>query len=288
MHQYDSTEPHHTFALPELAVSGDKKRKITYHKSQLKAELEKRTLSSPVVLDVEPEFGLCLDIEADGFMSIRDQCANLPSVHYICGGFWKMFEKKNKLGEGTTGVVRRCVEVSSQKEFAVKIVRTRDEEIVSLVAAGNQLIAEFQNLRLLRHPNIIEVYELFIDSEHGYVYLLMEYFRSTEMFAYLQNVGVYSGSLASLRRRSETPRRPALLGHRFPPLTRRRPQRPQAEQPARLRRPGAQDRRLQRREVLRRPVQRPQHARQVPLQDVHLHRHAGLQRTGDIRQQLVH
>lgn len=70
-------------------------------------------------------------------MSIRDQCSNLPSVHYVCGGFWKKFEKKNKLGEGTAGVVRRCVEASSQKEFAVKIVRTRDEEIVSLVGSAD-------------------------------------------------------------------------------------------------------------------------------------------------------
>jgi hypothetical protein len=155
-----------------------------------------------VVLDVEPEFKLSLDIEEKGFMSIRDQCANLPSVHYICGGFWKMFEKKNKLGEGTAGVVRRCVEVSSQKEFAVKIVRTRDEEIVSLVPPGHQLIAEFQNLRMLRHPNIIEVYELYIDSDHGYVYLVMEYFKSTEMFAYLQNVGVYCGSRCSPQKMS--------------------------------------------------------------------------------------
>lgn len=46
MHFNDNKEPHHTFVLPELAVAGDKKRKITYHKSQLKTELEKRTRDS--------------------------------------------------------------------------------------------------------------------------------------------------------------------------------------------------------------------------------------------------
>lgn len=43
MHLNPHQQPPHTFVLPELAVSGDKKRKITYHKSQLKTELEKRT-----------------------------------------------------------------------------------------------------------------------------------------------------------------------------------------------------------------------------------------------------
>ena len=77
-----------------------------------------------------------IEIEGIGmneFMMNRGPQVDNPDVHYISGGFWKKFEKKQKLGEGTSGTVRRCVEASTGKEFEVKIVRTRDEEIVSLV-----------------------------------------------------------------------------------------------------------------------------------------------------------
>ena len=41
-----------------------------------------------------------------------------------------MFEKKKKLGEGTSGIVRKCIRKEDGKVFAVKIVRTRDDEIL--------------------------------------------------------------------------------------------------------------------------------------------------------------
>jgi serine/threonine protein kinase len=48
-----------------------------------------------------------------------------------------MFEKKQKLGEGTSGIVRKCIRKSDQKAFAVKIVRTRDDEIIFHVSSNN-------------------------------------------------------------------------------------------------------------------------------------------------------
>lgn len=47
--------------------------------------------------------------------------------------FWEAYSKKKKLGEGTTGIVYKCKEVSTGKSFAVKCVRTRDEEMIFLV-----------------------------------------------------------------------------------------------------------------------------------------------------------
>lgn len=43
MHMTESKKSHSTFVLPDLAMPNDKKRRITYHKSQLKNELEKRS-----------------------------------------------------------------------------------------------------------------------------------------------------------------------------------------------------------------------------------------------------
>ena len=42
--------------------------------------------------------------------------------------------------------------------------------------------------------NIIEVYKLYIDSNAGYVYLVMEYFEGIEMFKHIQSIGIYSGN----------------------------------------------------------------------------------------------
>ena len=71
------------------------------------------------------------------------QPARMNSISLTClglvgwsGTFWQRYEKKQKLGEGTSAIVRKCVERSTGKAFAVKVVRTRDEEITFHVAAG--------------------------------------------------------------------------------------------------------------------------------------------------------
>lgn len=87
------------------------------------------------VLDL-PELNLLGEDDSSPFFLIKSPEQVIQNVHYISGDFWKLFEKKQKLGEGTSAVVRKCVEVSTKKEYAVKIVRTRDEEIVSLVSLG--------------------------------------------------------------------------------------------------------------------------------------------------------
>lgn len=47
--------------------------------------------------------------------------------------FWGLYTKEKKLGEGTTGTVYKCKEVATEKTFAVKCVRTRDEELIFMV-----------------------------------------------------------------------------------------------------------------------------------------------------------
>lgn len=64
------------------------------------------------------------------FESEEEQEEKYPGIFYLNGTFWEKFDKKKKLGEGTSGVVRRCVRKEDGKEFAVKIVRTRDDEII--------------------------------------------------------------------------------------------------------------------------------------------------------------
>ena len=56
-----------------------------------------------------------------------------PGIYYINGDFWEKYQKKNKLGEGTSAIVRKCIRREDGMPFAVKIVRTRDEEITHQV-----------------------------------------------------------------------------------------------------------------------------------------------------------
>lgn len=60
----------------------------------------------------------------------KKQEEEIPGVTYINGTFWDKFQKMKKLGEGTSGIVRKCIRNEDGMEFAVKIVRTRDDEII--------------------------------------------------------------------------------------------------------------------------------------------------------------
>lgn len=55
--------------------------------------------------------------------------------------FSERFEELNVLGEGTVGLVKKCMEKSTRKFYAVKIVRTTDEEILE------NMINEFNHLK---------------------------------------------------------------------------------------------------------------------------------------------
>ena len=119
----------------------------------------------------------------------------VEGIEHLKEKFWNLYEKKNKLGEGTSGLVRRCIHKATGKEYAVKIVRTRDEEIIFHVAVLYwQLKNEFRNLKNMHHENVIEVSKLYIDNDAGYVYLVMEFFEGTEMFGYIEKLGNYSGT----------------------------------------------------------------------------------------------
>ena len=65
---------------------------------------------------------------------------------------------KEILGEGCVGLVKKVIRKKDNKEFAIKIVNTKDEETI-----GNSK-KEFINLQKLQHKNIVEAYEFYIDE----------------------------------------------------------------------------------------------------------------------------
>lgn len=73
-----------------------------------------------------------------------------------------------KIGEGSNGVVNRCVKNSTGKEYAVKSFRFEDEHLPGLKA-------NFLVINSLNHPNIINYEALYIDSKIHRGYLVMEF-----------------------------------------------------------------------------------------------------------------
>ena len=49
------------------------------------------------------------------------------------------------------------------------------------------------NIVVLDHPNIVKMKELYIDTDKGLFYLIMEYVKGKEMFKVLKKNGSYSG-----------------------------------------------------------------------------------------------
>ena len=51
-------------------------------------------------------------------------------IKELSNNFNDFYSEKEILGEGTVGTVKRCVWLKDNKVFAVKIIRTRNEEII--------------------------------------------------------------------------------------------------------------------------------------------------------------
>lgn len=102
------------------------------------------------------------------------------------GSFENKYELHEILGEGTVGTVKRATSKDKKEEFAVKIVRTRDMELLL------NLKNEFVNLKRLDHANIVKVYELHYDPKTSRVYIVMELVKGREMLEHLQELGAYS------------------------------------------------------------------------------------------------
>ena len=59
---------------------------------------------------------------------------NDPNIHFIRGNFYHNYVEGEILGEGTTGLVKKCIRMRDNVAVAVKIVHYRDDlEVLTLV-----------------------------------------------------------------------------------------------------------------------------------------------------------
>jgi len=83
------------------------------------------------------------------------------------------------LGEGTYGKVKWAVNMNTGQEVAIKIMKPQE------VKDKGDIEREINILKLLKHPNIVELYESIHDEMNGKVYLVLELVNGGELFDYI-------------------------------------------------------------------------------------------------------
>lgn len=83
------------------------------------------------------------------------------------------------LGEGTYGKVKWAINMNTNQEVAIKIMKPQE------VKDKGDIEREINILKLLKHPNIVELYESIHDEANGKVYLVLELVNGGELFDYI-------------------------------------------------------------------------------------------------------
>ena len=83
--------------------------------------------------------------------------------------FEDKYKLVKKLGEGSNGVVHKCIHLSSGKVYAVKISRCDIEHMINIRKS-------YLFTKKLRHPNIVRYKALYMNSEKRRANIIMELF----------------------------------------------------------------------------------------------------------------
>ena len=84
------------------------------------------------------------------------------------------------LGQGTFGKVREGTHLLTHEKVAIKIL---EKEKINDQADINRVMREIQILKIVRHPNIVQLYEIIETSKQ--LFLIMEYAPGGELFDHI-------------------------------------------------------------------------------------------------------
>ncbi len=96
------------------------------------------------------------------------------------------FEKLNRVGEGTYGVVYRARDLKSNKIVALKRVRMEEEKDGLPISS----IREINILLSIRHKNIVELKEVVVGRRLDSIFLVMEYCEQ-DLASLLDNMPIH-------------------------------------------------------------------------------------------------
>ena len=89
---------------------------------------------------------------------------------------------KEKIGEGTFSTVKVAENRQTNEKVAIKIMQKNK---IILDEDKKRLEREIQVLKILRHPNLVQLYSVVETDEK--IYLIMEYIKGIELFDYIVN-----------------------------------------------------------------------------------------------------
>jgi len=106
----------------------------------------------------------------------------------------KKYQLFEVMGVGSTSVCHRCIERSTAKSYACKIIDKRQvaQQFDGMI---EQFQSEIQALQSLSHPNIISLYDVYTTTEK--IYIVMELMAGGELFDYVVQKGTLTEAEAS-------------------------------------------------------------------------------------------
>lgn len=114
--------------------------------------------------------------------AIENQPAALPEPTHasrdvnMCGNY----TIGKSIGEGTFGKVKLGIHHITQEKVAIKIL---EKDRITEQADVERVAREINILKMLRHPNIIQLYEIIETPKQ--IFLIMEYASGGELFEYI-------------------------------------------------------------------------------------------------------
>ncbi|CAH8583745.1 unnamed protein product [Schistosoma turkestanicum] len=105
--------------------------------------------------------------------------------------FSDLYSLKEEVGRGAFSVVRKCIQLSTGLEFAAKIINTKRLSTRDM----QKLEREARICRLLKHPNIVRLYDDIQDE--GFHYLVFDLVTGGELFEDIVAREFYSEADAS-------------------------------------------------------------------------------------------
>lgn len=106
----------------------------------------------------------------------------------------KHFEFHELIGEGNFAHVYLANRIKDGKEFAIKSIRK--ERLSRSIKMMRYLIKEIEILKILDHPNILKLYEIY--ESRSNIYLVLEYIQGGDLLSHLKEKLQYSEKDASL------------------------------------------------------------------------------------------
>lgn len=112
-----------------------------------------------------------------------------PAVSIISTDFSKDYAMKREIGSGYTAKCYICQEKKSRKFYACKVV---DKKKLRMKSGRNpklfkRLVAEIEICKAVRHPNIVQVYKVYENSNK--VFIVMELMSGGELFDHIIDRG---------------------------------------------------------------------------------------------------